>query len=158
MSKTRKPFNIIKFIGGTLTGILLVLIPFNFNGTVDTVLFYYLKVFINQYQSALRLILMLLMALSAVISLIDYLFKPQWIRDNKLFKSIFSTTPFYIANRFMGSSYLHTIYFKMGRKSSFLKTPVPCSILQHNFQSLYLQCSYYKLSSMNLEQWNSSAN
>lgn len=114
MSKTRKPFNIIKFIGGTLTGILLVLIPFNFNGTVDTVLFYYLKVFINQYQSALRLILMLLMALSAVISLIDYLFKPQWIRDHKLFKSIFSTTPFYIANRFMGAIICILVYFKMG--------------------------------------------
>ncbi len=82
MSETRKPINVFKFIVGTMLGVLLVLIPFNFNGTVDTVLFYYLKVFINNNQAALRFVIMLLMIISAVVALYDYIAQPKWIREN----------------------------------------------------------------------------
>ncbi len=114
MSKTQKPINALKFILGTLVGILLVLIPFNFNGTVDTALFYYLKLFVHKYQAALRFILMFLMTSSAVLSLYDHLIEPEWIRENKLFKSIFSTSPFYIVNRFLGATICILVYFGVG--------------------------------------------
>ncbi|NLL75595.1 MAG: arginine transporter, partial [Erysipelothrix sp.] len=89
MTQSKKAINIIKFIGGTLLGILLVLIPFNFNGTVDTVLFYYLKQFIRANQSPLRFIIMILMCISAIVSLYDFIAKPDWIRNNKILKNIF---------------------------------------------------------------------
>lgn len=39
MAKNVGKSNIIKFILGTLFGVFFVLVPFNFDGKVDTVLF-----------------------------------------------------------------------------------------------------------------------
>ncbi|CAM3717786.1 YjiH family protein [Erysipelothrix urinaevulpis] len=114
MQEKRSVRNSIVFIGGTLLGILLVLIPFNFNGTVDTVLFYYLKLLINQFNAQLRFIIMVLMILSAVGSLYDAIVKPKFIRNNKILKNILSTSPFYIVNRFLGALICVLVYFKIG--------------------------------------------
>ena len=151
MTQSKKAINIIKFIGGTLLGILLVLIPFNFNGTVDTVLFYYLKQFIRANQSPLRFIIMILMCISAIVSLYDFIAKPDWIRNNKILKNIFSTSLFYIVNRFLGALICVLVYFNIGPnflisadtgESMFslatqLSILVPCMLF---LQTLILEC------------------
>lgn len=151
MTQSKKAINIIKFIGGTLLGILLVLIPFNFNGTVDTVLFYYLKQFIRAYQSPLRFIIMILMCISAIVALYDFIAKPDWIRNNKILKNIFSTSLFYIVNRFLGALICVLVYFNIGPnflisadtgESMFslatqLSILVPCMLF---LQTLILEC------------------
>ena len=151
MTQSKKAINIIKFIGGTLLGILLVLIPFNFNGTVDTVLFYYLKQFIRANQSPLRFIIMILMCISAIVALYDFIAKPDWIRNNKILKNIFSTSLFYIVNRFLGALICVLVYFNIGPnfiisadtgESMFslatqLSILVPCMLF---LQTLILEC------------------
>lgn len=151
MTQSKKAINISKFIGGTLLGILLVLIPFNFNGTVDTVLFYYLKQFIRAYQSPLRFIIMILMCISAIVALYDFIAKPDWIRNNKILKNIFSTSLFYIVNRFLGALICVLVYFNIGPnflisadtgESMFslatqLSILVPCMLF---LQTLILEC------------------
>lgn len=63
--------NLIKFILGTLFGVFFVLVPFNFDGTVDTILFYYVKLFVKQFNSQLSMVLMICIIASAAISLFN---------------------------------------------------------------------------------------
>ena len=114
MKESNKTMNTLKFVIGTLLGVGLVLVPFNFNGTVDTVLFYYLKQFLNAYRPAISFVIMLLMVLSAALALFDYIVKPDWIRNNKLFNNIFSTSLFYVVNRIIGAAICVLVFYQIG--------------------------------------------
>ncbi|HBI92766.1 MAG TPA: arginine transporter, partial [Terrisporobacter glycolicus] len=94
--------NILKFAIATILGFLLVVIPFNFDGTVDTISFYYLKLLKSSLGNVLTFTVVSVVALSGIVSLITLLFKPKFILENKTLKSLFSTTPFYVANRLIG--------------------------------------------------------
>lgn len=107
-------FYFLKFIIGTLIGVGLVLIPFNFDGTVDTFLFYYLKIFIKNNYSYLFPLVMAIVVISALLAVYDGLFKPNWIRKNSMLNTLFSTTPFYIVNRCCGAIIAILCYFKLG--------------------------------------------
>ncbi|MEG0283238.1 MAG: hypothetical protein RR425_01450 [Erysipelotrichales bacterium] len=147
----RRIRNIFVAIAGTLAGVLLVLVPFNFYGTVDTALFYYLKLFITKFNVQISFVIMVVMALSAIVGLYDYLKKPDWIRNNKILNNIFSTTPFYIFNRFIGAIIGAFVYFKVGPEfiisedtggsmfglATQLSVLVPCMLL---LQTLILEC------------------
>ncbi|GGI65476.1 YjiH family protein [Enterococcus alcedinis] len=115
MSKSKNQLmNRLKFMLGTAFGILFVLIPFNFNGTVDTILFYYLKLFIAKFDGILQLILVMLIILSALLSLIDQLKPDTMIRKQRLMAKLFSTTPFYVVNRILGAIIAIMVYFQVG--------------------------------------------
>lgn len=115
MSKSKNQLmNQLKFMLGTAFGILFVLIPFNFNGTVDTILFYYLKLFIAKFDGILQLILVMLIILSALLSLIDQLKPDTMIRKQRLMAKLFSTTPFYVVNRILGAIIAIMVYFQVG--------------------------------------------
>lgn len=115
MSKSKNQLmNRLKFMLGTAFGILFVLIPFNFNGTVDTILFYYLKLFIAKFDGILQLILVMLIILSALLSLIDQLKPDTMIRKQRLMAKLFSTTPFYVINRILGAIIAIMVYFQVG--------------------------------------------
>lgn len=107
-------FYFLKFIIGTALGVGLVLIPFNFNGTVDTVLFYYLKLFIKSYHPILFTLVTFIVIASAILAFYDNVCKPNWIRNNALLNMLFSTTPFYVANRFCGAIIAFLCYFQVG--------------------------------------------
>lgn len=107
-------YYLLKFIIGTLIGVGLVLVPFNFNGTIDTILFYYLKLFIKSYHTYIVTIVSLIIILSALLALYDYLVKPNWIRKSALLSNIFSTSPFYIVNRLCGAVIVILCYFHLG--------------------------------------------
>ncbi|MFC4709186.1 YjiH family protein [Enterococcus eurekensis] len=113
MSKNQL-MNRLKFMLGTAFGILFVLIPFNFNGKVDTILFYYLKLFIAKFDGILQLILVMLIILSALLSLIDQLKPDTMIRKQRLMAKLFSTTPFYVINRILGAIIAIMVYFQVG--------------------------------------------
>lgn len=113
MSKNQL-MNRLKFMLGTAFGILFVLIPFNFNGKVDTILFYYLKLFIAKFDGILQLILVMLIILSAILSLIDQLKPDTMIRKQRLMAKLFSTTPFYVINRILGAIIAIMVYFQVG--------------------------------------------
>ncbi|MBF0714771.1 YjiH family protein [Gemelliphila palaticanis] len=106
--------NLFKFIIGTLFGVFLVLIPFNFNGKIDTPLFYFLKLFIKKYNSTLILLMVALIVISALLSLINLFIKDSIFSKGKLMKNLFVTTPFYVANRILGAIIAILVYFKVG--------------------------------------------
>lgn len=104
----------LKFVVGTLAGLLLVVIPLNFNGTVDTISFYFLKKFVAFAGSGLMLTIAIIVMLSGLISLYVLLAKPQKILSNKLGEFLFNTTPFYVINRLLGGIIALLCYFNAG--------------------------------------------
>lgn len=113
ISKNRQ-LGLFKFIAGTLFGVLFVLFPFNFNGKIDTILFYYLKLFIGQFESVLTVIMVFFIVLSALLALVDQLKPDTIIRKHRLLKKLFSTTPFYTLNRLIGATITIMVYCQVG--------------------------------------------
>ena len=109
-----KTLGFIKFLVGTFLGIFLVLIPFKFSNGVDTVLFYYLKLFINAFHGPLQLLLVLAVVASALLALFDQLNPNSLISENRLANKLFSTTRFYTINRLFGAAITLACYFKIG--------------------------------------------
>lgn len=105
---------LLKFILFTLIGTLLILVPFNFNGKIDTVLFYYLKQFINAYNPLLTAIMVIFIVLSALLAIYDQMRPDSFITKHRLLKKLFSTSLFYTINRVIGAIIALMVYFKVG--------------------------------------------
>lgn len=114
MESNRSFIGMIKFLCGTLLGIFLVLVPFNFSGKVDTILFYYLKQFNTAFRPQLTAIMVTFICLSALLSLIDLICPKTIIREKALLKRLFSTSPFYVLNRVLGAIIALMVYFQIG--------------------------------------------
>ncbi|MFS1350682.1 hypothetical protein ACLZX5_03945 [Enterococcus faecium] len=61
----------------TILGTILVLVPFSFDGSVDTILFHYLKIFVKTFQAPLTGIMVVLIVLSAILAVFDQVKKTQ---------------------------------------------------------------------------------
>lgn len=147
MNKTKDLKNLLKFLFGTIFGVCFVLVPFNFNGTVDTVLFYYIKLFVKTYSYILTPIVVLLTIASACLSLLNLINDKTFFATNPLMKKLFVTSPFYVVNRFIGAIFAVMIYTQKG--PSFIISPdtggamlglatqlsilVPCMLLFQTF-------------------------
>ncbi|MFD0896305.1 YjiH family protein [Loigolactobacillus binensis] len=114
MTKQRYYWGITKFVLGTAIGVGLVLIPFSFANGVDTILFHYLKLFIAQYHFAVQTLVTILVVLSALLALIDWLIPTTILHKQRLLKKLFSTTPFYVINRLLGAVVALMCYLKVG--------------------------------------------
>ena len=143
----------LKFIFLTLIGLLLVVIPFNFNGTVDTFTFFYLKKLVKLGAYGLEVFVTFLICISAILSVIDYFFKPDFIRKNELMNTLFSTTLFDTINKVLGAIISILVCFKLGPEfiispdtggtmlplSTQLSVIIPPMLL---FQTFILECGF----------------
>ena len=97
--------NLLKFILCSAFGILMFLVPIP-QGESFTTLLDFLKTGLkNLFGASLNYILLILLIVSAVVSLIDYLAKPEFIRKNHYLKRAFSTTPFYLVSKILGAAF-----------------------------------------------------
>lgn len=104
----------LKFLLGTLAGLFLVVIPLNFNGTVDTFTFYYLKQFVAFGGHTLVLVITMLIVISAVLALVDMLVQPAFIEEHKLMKTLFHCSRFDVVNRTLGAIIAVMVCFQVG--------------------------------------------
>lgn len=112
--KSKRLLGFFKFLIGTIFGIVLVLIPFNFTNGMDTILFHYLKLFITEYKTILQYLLVGCVSLSAFLSFYTLINKKSKIYENRLLKKLFVTTPFYVINRSFGAIISILCLFKVG--------------------------------------------
>ncbi|MDT2865938.1 YjiH family protein [Vagococcus carniphilus] len=112
--KPSQRIGFIKFLIGTILGIVLVLIPFNFDNGMDTILFHYLKLFIAANKTVIQYLLVLCVTLSAVLSLYALINKNSFLHSKRLCKKLFVTSPFYVVNRFFGALVSILCLFKIG--------------------------------------------
>ena len=95
--------NMLKFILCSAFGILMFLVPIP-QGESFTTLLDFLKTGLkNLFGAGLDYILLILLIVSAAVSLIDYIMKPDFIRRNHYLKRAFSTTPFYLISKILGA-------------------------------------------------------
>ncbi|MDG4574139.1 arginine transporter [Enterococcus faecium] len=112
---------LIKFVVFTILGTILVLVPFSFDGSVDTILFHYLKIFVKTFQAPLTGIMVVLIVLSAILAVFDQVKKDTIIRRHRLLNKLFSTSLFYTINRVIGAIISLLVYFKIG--PNFIASP-----------------------------------
>lgn len=95
--------NMLKFLICSGFGILMFLVPIP-QGESFTTLLDFLKTWLkNLLGGSLIYIIMVMLVFSAVMSLIDYFMKPDFIRRNHYLKKAFSTTPLYLVSKVVGA-------------------------------------------------------
>ena len=106
--------NLLKFILGSLVGIIMFLVPIP-QGESFTTLLDFIKSFLKDlFGGSLVYILLVIVVVSAILSLYDYIFKPDWIRKNHYLKKGFSTTPFYLVSKIIGAIVAVMVVFGIG--------------------------------------------
>jgi len=94
--------NLLKFIFGSAFGILMFLVPVP-QGDSFTTLLDYIKTFLkNLFGASLPYILMILMIVSGVLTLYNFICKPEWIQKNNYLRKGFSASPFYLISKEVG--------------------------------------------------------
>lgn len=106
--------NILKFVFGSAFGILMFLVPIP-QGESFTTLLDFLKTWIKGlFGGSLNYIIMIMLIVSAVLTVYDYIAKPDWIRKNHYLSRAFSTTPLYLASKILGAVMVVMIVFQKG--------------------------------------------
>lgn len=106
--------NMLKFLICSGFGILMFLVPIP-QGESFTTLLDFLKTWLkNLLGGSMIYIIMVLLVFSAVMSLIDYFMKPDFIRRNHYLKKAFSTTPLYLVSKVVGAVVGCMVVFHVG--------------------------------------------
>ena len=106
--------NLCKFLFGSAFGVLMFLVPIP-QGESFTTLLDFLKSWIKGlFGASLPYIIMAILVVSAVVSLYDYIAKPDWIRKNHYLSRAFSTTPLYLVSKIIGAVFAVMVVFKIG--------------------------------------------
>lgn len=95
--------NLLKFIFGSLLGIVMFLVPIPQDGSFTTLLDFVKNFLKELFGGSLPYILLVIVVVSAVLSLYDYICKPDWIRKNHYLKKAFSSTPLYLISKIIGA-------------------------------------------------------
>lgn len=106
--------NILKFILCSAFGILMFLVPIPQGESFTTMLDFLKSGLKNLFGGSLSYIIAVLLVCSAVISLIDYFAKPDFIRNNHYLKKVFSTTPLYLVSKAAGAIFACMVVFGFG--------------------------------------------
>lgn len=113
-SKSVNTKNLFKFILGSAFGILMFLVPIP-QGESFTTLLDFIKSFLkNLLGGSLPYILVVIMVVSAVLTLYDFICRPDWIRNNHYLKKGFSATPFYLISKIVGAVVTCMVVFGVG--------------------------------------------
>ena len=84
-------------------------------GESFTTLLDFLKSWIKGlFGGNLSYIIMVMLVFSAVVSVYDFIAKPDWIRKNHYLSRAFSTTPLYLGSKILGAVFAVMIVFKIG--------------------------------------------
>lgn len=120
---------ILKFVIPSLIGILLFMVPINTTeGMTIPVAFVSGKV--NEIlANQLPLIITILISITATLSLITKLFKPNFIIKNSYLNSLFNVSPLWFVVRLLGAFFVILTYFEIG----------PAFILSENTGGLILK-------------------
>ena len=106
--------NMIKFLAGSAFGVLMFLVPIPYESSFTTLLDF-VKMWIQALLGgSLIYIVTLLIVVSAVVSLIDFIFKPELIRKNRYLSKAFSSTPLYLVSKIIGAVVSVMVLFDAG--------------------------------------------
>ena len=106
--------NLLKFILGSALGILMFLAPIP-QGDSFTTLLDFVKSFLKDlFGASLNYILVVIIAGSAILTVYDFICKPDWIRKNHYLSKAFCSTPLYLVSKVLGAVFIVMIVFHVG--------------------------------------------
>jgi len=106
--------NLLKFLLGSALGIVMFLVPIP-QGDSFTTLLDFVKSFLKDlFGPSLNYILVAIIVGSAVLTVYDYLCKPDWIRKNHYLSKAFCSTPLYLVSKILGAVFVVMVVFKIG--------------------------------------------
>ena len=106
--------NLLKFILGSALGILMFLVPIP-QGDSFTTLLDFVKSFLKDlFGASLNYILVVIIAGSAILTVYDFICKPDWIRKNHYLSKAFCSTPLYLVSKVLGAVFIVMIVFHVG--------------------------------------------
>ena len=106
--------NLLKFILGSALGILMFLAPIP-QGDSFTTLLDFVKSFLkDMFGASLNYILVVIIAGSAILTVYDFICKPDWIRKNHYLSKAFCSTPLYLVSKVLGAVFIVMIVFHVG--------------------------------------------
>ncbi len=103
-----------KFVIPSLIGILLFMTPISKNGEVTIPIAIVSNFLYGLLEASLPLIMTGLITISALISILVTLIKPNFIMENSFLKSLFNPTPFWLASRILGMFFVTVTYLELG--------------------------------------------
>lgn len=106
--------NLMKFIIGSGFGVLMFLVPVSQGESFTTLISYVTDFIKDLLGGSLSYIIMGLIIFSAVMSTIDYIFKPDFIRKNENMKKAFSTSLLYLISKIIGAIVTVMVVFNIG--------------------------------------------
>lgn len=92
----------------------MFLLPVPKDGTFTTLLDYIKNFLADLFGGSLPYILMVMIVVSAIMSVYDYICKPDWIRKNHYLKKAFSTTLFYLVSKVIGAVVVVLVVLNIG--------------------------------------------
>lgn len=106
--------SLLKFILCSGFGVAMFLIPIPQGESFTTLISYVTNFLKSILGSSLNYIIMVLLVFSALMSTIDYIFKPDFIRKNENMKKAFSTSLLYVISKIIGAVVVVMVVFQMG--------------------------------------------
>ena len=106
--------NLLKFIFGSAFGVLMFLVPIPYEASFTTLLDFVKMWIAALFGGSLVYGIMALLLVSAVVSVIDFMFKPAVIRNNRYLKKAFGTTPLYLVSKIIGAAAGVMVVFQIG--------------------------------------------
>ena len=113
-SKSINAKNLLKFILGSAFGVLMFLIPIPQGDSFTTLLDFCKNFLSDLFGGSLIYILTVLVVISAILSVYDYICKPDWIRKNHYLSKAFSSTLFYLISKVLGAVITCLVVFGIG--------------------------------------------
>lgn len=102
------------FIIPSLIGILLFMVPVNYNDEITIPVAILSKWVVNLLGSSLPFIITTTVCLSAIISIITKLIKPKFIVENEFLNTLFNVKPLWFASRIIGSIFCISVITTTG--------------------------------------------
>lgn len=104
----------LKFIIPSLKGILLLMIPFQYEGETTITVALLAGKLTKVLEGVLPTIILLLISATGIFSLIYRIFKPGFLEKNDFLRSLFHVSNLWLISRLVGLVLVIMVYFKLG--------------------------------------------
>lgn len=106
--------NIIKFLGFSLFGVFMFLVPVPSGESFNTVIGMIADAVENGLESILPMFIVVAAAISAIGSIIDYVWKPDFIRKSEYLQKLFSCSLLYVISKLVAAVIALLVFLKVG--------------------------------------------
>ena len=110
----RKISDYLKFILPSLLGVFLLMVPFQYEGETTIMVALLANLLTAKLDAILPTIILIFIAISAIMTLVNKIFQPKFIQQNKFLKELFDVSSVWTLVRFAGFVLAVLTYFQWG--------------------------------------------